>query len=84
MGKEDHCLSTTADRSLTAEDDQQLVSAYEQFETADLGADANSKYIAIANQLADRYGVPQGYEYAINPRCDWILITSMRQTRLYC
>jgi hypothetical protein len=28
--------------------------------------------------------VQQGYEYAINLRCDWILITSMRQTRLYC
>ncbi|MCY2986415.1 MAG: N-6 DNA methylase [Planctomycetota bacterium] len=27
--------------------------------------------------------VQQCYEYAINLRCDWILVTSMRQTRLY-
>jgi hemerythrin-like domain-containing protein len=59
IGKEDHCLFTTAERSLTAEDDQQLLSAYEQFETADLGADASERYVAIANQLADRYGIPR-------------------------
>lgn len=27
--------------------------------------------------------VDQGYGYAINLRCDWIIVTSMRQTRLY-
>src|SRR5262249_10686489 len=27
--------------------------------------------------------VDQGYRYAINLPCDWIIITSMRQTRLY-
>ena len=27
--------------------------------------------------------VEQGYGYAINLRCDWIIVTSMRQTRLY-
>ncbi|HEU5116352.1 MAG TPA: DNA methyltransferase [Isosphaeraceae bacterium] len=27
--------------------------------------------------------VDQGYRYAINLPCDWILVTSMRQTRLY-
>lgn len=27
--------------------------------------------------------VEQGYRYAINLPCDWILVTSMRQTRLY-
>ena len=25
----------------------------------------------------------QGYRYAINLPCDWIIVTSMRQTRLY-
>jgi hypothetical protein len=28
--------------------------------------------------------VDQGYRYAINLPCDWIIVTSMRQTRLYC
>lgn len=27
--------------------------------------------------------VDQGYRYAINLQCDWIIVTSMRQTRLY-
>ena len=27
--------------------------------------------------------VEQGYGYAINLQCDWIIVTSMRQTRLY-
>jgi hypothetical protein len=27
--------------------------------------------------------VEQGYRYAVNLPCDWILITSMRETRLY-
>lgn len=27
--------------------------------------------------------VQQGYPYAINLTCDWIIVTSMRQTRLY-
>lgn len=27
--------------------------------------------------------VDQGYRYAINLPCDWIIVTSMRQTRLY-
>ena len=28
--------------------------------------------------------VEQGYRYAINLPCDWIIVTSVRQTRLYC
>jgi hypothetical protein len=27
--------------------------------------------------------VDQGYRYAINLRCDWVIVTSMRETRLY-
>jgi hypothetical protein len=27
--------------------------------------------------------VDQGYRYAINLPCDWIIVTSMRETRLY-
>jgi hypothetical protein len=30
-----------------------------------------------------RSAVEQGYHYAINLPCDWILVTSIRQTRLY-
>ncbi len=28
--------------------------------------------------------VDQGYRYAINLPCDWIIVTSLRHTRLYC
>jgi len=59
IGKEDHCLFPSAERSLTAEEDAQLQAAYAQFETADLGPGAHEKYVAIANQLSDRYGVPR-------------------------
>jgi hypothetical protein len=27
--------------------------------------------------------VDQAYRYAINLQCDWIIVTSMRETRLY-
>jgi hypothetical protein len=27
--------------------------------------------------------VDQGYRYAINLQCDWVIVTSMRETRLY-
>ncbi len=27
--------------------------------------------------------VDQGYRYAINLPCDWVIVTSIRQTRLY-
>jgi len=30
-----------------------------------------------------RSAVEQAYQYAINLRCDWIIVTSIRQTRLY-
>lgn len=30
-----------------------------------------------------RSAVEQAYQYAINLRCDWIIVTSVRQTRLY-
>ena len=28
--------------------------------------------------------VDQGYRYAINLQCEWVIVTSIRQTRLYC
>ena len=30
-----------------------------------------------------RSAVEQAYQYAINLQCDWIIVTSIRQTRLY-
>lgn len=57
IGKEDHCLFNNAERALQTHDDEQLLAAYEQFEAADLGPGTHEKYVNIANQLADRYGV---------------------------
>ena len=59
IGKEDHCLFANAERALRASDDEQLRVAYDQFEAADLGPGTHEKYLGIANQLADRYGVPR-------------------------
>lgn len=59
MDKEDHCLFTRADQTLSDEEDEQLQAEYGRFETADLGPDGQQQYIDLANQLADRYGVPR-------------------------
>jgi hemerythrin-like domain-containing protein len=59
IGKEDHCLFPSAERTLSSHDDGKLQEAYAQFEAGDLGPGTHETYVAIANQLADRYGVPR-------------------------
>jgi hypothetical protein len=61
----------------------------------DLGAE-QLKYLAViegkgARDPLDRpfagrrlSAVEQGYKYATNLRCDWIVLTNLRQLRLYC
>jgi len=59
IGKEDHCLFVRAESVMNVQDDDTLQAAYGQFEAADLGPGALEKYVKIANQLADRCGVPK-------------------------
>lgn len=57
--KEDHCLFPHAESTLGPEEEQKLLSAFERVETQEIGAGVHVKSLALANQLADRYGVPR-------------------------
>ena len=55
--KEDHCLFPSANRALKEPDQQQLLAAFEKMEAEERGAGTHEKYLALANRLADRFGV---------------------------
>jgi len=57
--KEDHCLYTMANQAFTEEDQQGLLLAFEKVEAEETGAGVHEKYVSIANELADRFGVPR-------------------------
>ena len=57
--KEDHCLFRMADEAMTAEDQAALLAAFERVEAEEMGAGTHEKYLGIADQLADQYGVPR-------------------------
>ena len=55
--KEDHCLFPMADQALTESDQQQLLAASVQADQENGGDVTHGKYLAIADRLAERYGV---------------------------
>jgi hemerythrin-like domain-containing protein len=55
--KEDICLFPAADHRLTESDQQQLLAALEKIESEEIGRATHAKYHALADQLADRFGV---------------------------
>lgn len=55
--KEDHCLFSMADKVFTTSDQDELLRRFEAVEVEDMGAGTHEKYLRIANDLADRYGV---------------------------
>lgn len=57
--KEDHCLYTMANQAFSDEDQQELLCAFERVEAEEIGAGLHEKYVGIANELADRFGVPR-------------------------
>jgi len=57
--KEDHCLYTMANQAFTDDDQQELLLAFENVEAEEIGAGVHEKYVSIANELADRFGVPR-------------------------
>lgn len=59
MEKEDHCLYSLANQAFTQDDQRQLLSAFEKVENEELGAGTHEKYLQVANELADRFGVPR-------------------------
>ena len=55
--KEDHCLFTMADQALTEDDQQRLLEAFEHVEHEHMGLGTHEKYLLLADELANRFGV---------------------------
>ena len=55
--KEDTCLFPAANHRLAETDQQQLLVAFEKIEAEEIGTGTHEKYLTLANQLADRFGV---------------------------
>jgi hemerythrin-like domain-containing protein len=55
--KEDHCLFPSANRALKEPDQQTLMAAFEKVDAEEMGAGTREKYLALANRLADRFGI---------------------------
>lgn len=57
--KEDHCLFPMADEALTGTDQQQLLESSAKADERNGGEAARARYLAIADTLAQRYGVSE-------------------------
>ena len=55
--KEDHCLFTMANQTLTEDDQQRLLAAFENVEDEHMGLGTHEKFLNLADELADRLGV---------------------------
>lgn len=55
--KEDHCLFAMADRALTEDDQQRLLAAFRHVESEHIGSGTHEKYLRVADELAERFGV---------------------------
>jgi hemerythrin-like domain-containing protein len=55
--KEDHCLFPMADQAFSATDQDELAQSFVKVEHEDMGPGTHEKYLQLANQLADRFGV---------------------------
>ncbi len=57
--KEDRCLFPSANRAMDQADQQKLMAAFEKVEIETMGEGTHEKYLALADRLADRFGVPR-------------------------
>jgi hemerythrin-like domain-containing protein len=55
--KEDNRLFPMAEQTLTSEDRLSLEHSFEQVEAGEMGIGTHERYLNLANQLADRFGV---------------------------
>lgn len=58
IDKEDHCLFPMADEALSSQDQRSLLEAFEKVETREMEEGTHEKYLAIAQELSERLGVP--------------------------
>jgi hemerythrin-like domain-containing protein len=66
--KEDGCLFPMADVALTDEDRQDLLASFARVENEEMHAQTHEKYLRLANELADRLGVPRAFPEPETPR----------------
>lgn len=59
IDKEDHCLFPIAEQALSAEDQKALEASFDQVEERFAATQHQEKYILIADELAERFGVPK-------------------------
>lgn len=64
IAKEEENVFPAADKALTPEAQAQLAKGFERVEAEETGAGVHEKYLGIANELADRYGVAKAAEDA--------------------
>ena len=55
--KEDHCLFAMANQALADDDQQRLLEAFEHVEHEHMGLGTHEKFLTMADELADRFGV---------------------------
>lgn len=55
--KEDHCLFSMANQAFDDTDQRGLLTVFERVEHEEMGEGTHEKYLKIANDLADRFGV---------------------------
>jgi hemerythrin-like domain-containing protein len=55
--KEDHCLFPMSERVFSAQEQQELLESFHAVEHDDVGPGMHEKYLAIADELATRFGV---------------------------
>jgi hemerythrin-like domain-containing protein len=68
--KEDHCLFAMADNALNEQDQHALLAAFENVEAEEMGVGTHGKYLKIADDLAERFGVaPARRNQAVGGGC---------------
>jgi len=63
--KEDHCLFSMANQAFTEVDQRQLLDAFAKVESEHMGLGTHEKYLRLAHDLADRYGVGRAAPAAV-------------------
>ena len=58
IDKEDQCLFPMADEVLSDQDQLRLLESFGKVESGEMGAGTHEKYLRIADELAEHWGVP--------------------------
>ena len=73
IDKEDHCLFSLANQVMSEDDQHELLESFERAEREHSGAGEHERYVAMANRLADRFGIPRAPNGS-SPRTPWCCV----------